>query len=195
MILFLVSIFLLNTFYPLGYREIIVENSEKYDIDPYLMAAIINVESNFKKDAISRRDARGLMQIAEITGNWGSEQLDILDYSHEKLFDPRVNIEIGAWYLSVLYREFNGDLDLVLAAYNGGSGNVRKWLNDESYSRDGLSLYHIPFKETREYVKKVNKSYYIYSLVHKKSMYRKDGLNIVFLNTRNLIFDFIEGVF
>lgn len=195
MILLLVSIFLLNTFYPLGYRELIVESSERYDLDPYLLASIINVESNFRKDAISRRNARGLMQIAEITGTWGSEQLEIQDYSHEKLFDPRVNIEMGAWYLSVLYREFNGDLDLILAAYNGGSGNVRNWLGDPRYSKDGSSLDDIPFKETREYVRKVNKNYYIYSLFRQNSIYRKDGLNMIFLNIRNTVGDFIEGVF
>ena len=195
MVLLLVSIFLLNAFYPLGYRELIVENSEKYDIDPYLIASIINVESNFRKDAISRRNARGLMQIAEITGKWASEEIGILDYSHEMLFDPRVNIEMGAWYLSVLYREFNGDLDLILAAYNGGSGNVRSWLGDERYSMDGLSLYEIPFKETREYVQKVKQSYYIYSFFRRNSMYRRDGLNMVFLNVRNKLGDIIEGVF
>lgn len=194
-ITFTLVFFLVNIFYPLGYRELIVDNSEKYDLDPYLVASIINVESNFRKEAVSRRNARGLMQIAEITGNWASEELDFINYSHEDLLDPELNIEIGSWYLSVLNREFDGNLELILAAYNGGSGNVRNWLKDERYSKDGLSLHEIPFKETREYIEKVNRNYYIYSLFRQNSIYREDGLNMIFLNIRNSLGDFIEGVF
>ena len=66
------------------------------------------------------------------------------------IFKPQDNIRIGCWYLNRLYREF-GDLDLVIAAYNGGSGNVKKWLADEEFSSDGENLETIPFKETASY--------------------------------------------
>lgn len=70
------------------------------------------------------------------------------------IFDPETNIRLGCWYLSKLYKEF-GKLDLVIAAYNGGSGNVKKWLENNEYSKDGENLHDIPFKQTSKYVEKV----------------------------------------
>ena len=69
--------------------------------------------------------------------------------------------------LNKLYKEF-GRLDLVIAAYNGGSGNVNKWLSDYSYSKDGKSLDLIPFEETSMYVKKVTKNYKMYNKLYSK---------------------------
>ena len=83
------------------------------------------------------------------------------------IFDPKTNIKIGCWYLNKLYKEF-GRLDLVIAAYNGGSGNVNKWLSDYSYSKDGKSLDLIPFEETSMYVKKVTKNYKMYNKLYSK---------------------------
>ena len=69
--------------------------------------------------------------------------------------------------MNKLYKEF-GRLDLVIAAYNGGSGNVNKWLNDDSYSKDGKSLDLIPFEETSMYVKKITKNYKMYNKLYSK---------------------------
>lgn len=71
--------------------------------------------------------------------------------------------------MNTLYKEF-GKTDLVIAAYNGGSGNVKKWLSDKEYSKDGESLYVIPFSETDKYVTKVKKNYEQY-----KRLYSKEG--------------------
>ncbi len=158
----------LVTKYPIGYKTTIVKHSETYKVDPYLIASIINVESRYNKDAISPKNARGLMQIGTQTGKWASEVIGIENYTEELLFNPETNIRIGTWYISTLMKEFNGNLDLVLAAYNAGSGNVNKWLSDEEYCIDGLNLSTIPFKETREYLDKVKKSYDIYSTVYEK---------------------------
>lgn len=154
-----------RTLYPLDYREMIEEYSARYDLDPYLVAAIIRVESSFRPGAVSRKNARGLMQISEGTGKWAADKLDLKRYSAETLFDPDTNIRIGCWYLSTLYNEF-GDTELVLAAYNGGSGNVTQWLKNSKYSRDGSSLDIIPFKETENYLKKVKASYDIYKMLY-----------------------------
>lgn len=151
--------------YPAKYRNLVQQYSNEYNVDPYLVLAIIKVESNFKPNAVSHKDARGLMQISEKTGNWGADKLGISEYMNEKLFDPEINIYIGCWYLSVLYGEF-GDTDLVLAAYNGGSGNVTQWLKDRSLSASGKSLDRIPFKETDQYLKKVKNSYRIYKKLY-----------------------------
>lgn len=151
--------------YPNKYGTYIKQYSEKYDLDPYLVQAIIKAESNFKSDAISRKNARGLMQISEITGGWGAETLQIKNYSNELLFDVETNISIGCWYLSVLYTEF-GDTDLVIAAYNAGSGNVSRWLRNNELSTDGKSLNKIPFKETEQYLSRVKNNYKIYKVLY-----------------------------
>ena len=73
---------------------------------------------------------------------------------------------MGCWYLNNLSKEFNGDTELILAAYNGGRGNVNKWLSNGEYSKDGKALHKIPFKETEEYVRKVKFSYNIYKYLY-----------------------------
>jgi len=157
---------LLKIVFPIHYNELISSNANEYDIDPYLVAAIIKVESKFYEKAISTKNARGLMQISPITGKWASEELQIMNYSENLLFIPNVNINIGCWYLSKLRKEFNGNLRLILAAYNGGSGNVTKWLQDPRYSEDGKTLKDIPFNETKDYVEKVLKYYKIYRTIY-----------------------------
>ncbi len=141
--------------FPVKYKEYVSVYSEKYNVDPYLVLAIIKVESKFDPDAVSPKNARGLMQISLKTGEWGAKTLKLQDYDGESLFDPETNITIGCWYLKVLAEEFNGNTDLMLAAYNGGSGNVREWLKNKEYSSTGESLDKVPFRETDNYVKKV----------------------------------------
>lgn len=188
----------LTTNYPIGYKSMILEYSKEYNLDPYLVASIINVESKFDKDAISQKDARGLMQISPSTGKWASEVLELENYKEDILFDPETNIRIGTWFLSTLFKEFDGNLDLVLAAYNAGSGNVNKWLNDEKYIDDKNNLAIIPFKETEEYLVRVNKSYKVYSTVYKKYIMNpsdKDSFYINLLhNVRKLVKEIIRSV-
>lgn len=159
------AIQLIRFLYPLEYRELIEKYSCQYNLDPYLVAAVIRVESRFNSSAVSPKNARGLMQITGRTGEWIAGKLKITDYSEEKLFDPETNIKIGCWYLSTLYKEF-GNKELMLAAYNAGSGNVSQWLKNKKYSKDGKTLDNIPFKETEQYIVKVKKSCVIYKKLY-----------------------------
>ncbi len=154
--------------YPIYYEDIIRKYAKEYDLDPYLIAAIIRTESKFDENAKSHREAKGLMQISPITGEWASKELKIDKYDETFLFIPEMNIMIGCWYLNRLRNEFNGNLELMLAAYNGGSGNVNKWLKDIRYSKDGKVLEDIPFPETKNYVKKVKKSYKVYQMLYRE---------------------------
>lgn len=153
--------------YPISYQNLIDKYSKQFNVDPYLIAAMINVESRYDKDAMSHKEARGLMQISSSTGLWGAEALSIEDFQLEMLFDPETNIRIGTWYLDMLSKEFGNNPQLILAAYNGGSGNVGKWLKNSQYSDDGKSLKKIPFEETKAYVEKVSKNYNIYRILYK----------------------------
>lgn len=152
--------------YPLHYFDTVEEYAERYELDPYLVLSIMKNESKFNPEAVSKKEARGLMQIAPITGEWASEKLNIEGYSSEMLFSPELNIQIGCWYLSMLNNQFNNELELIIAAYNAGSGNVSKWLNNSEFSSDGQSLDYIPFGETRIYLQKVLRDYERYKRIY-----------------------------
>ncbi|WP_142414760.1 lytic transglycosylase domain-containing protein [Hathewaya massiliensis] len=152
--------------YPTTYLETILENSKKYNLDPYLVLAVIKAESDFHVEAVSNQDARGLMQITPDTGKWIWEKMGFKNFQGDELFDPQTNIKMGCWYLDNLSKEFNSNRVLVLAAYNGGRGNVNKWLKDPSLSKDGKTLDTIPFKETDEYVKKIKVNYEMYKKIY-----------------------------
>ncbi|HEV7240953.1 MAG TPA: lytic transglycosylase domain-containing protein [Thermoanaerobaculia bacterium] len=120
------------------YGALIYEKAKKYDVDPALVAAVIEQESRFRPRAKSHVGARGLMQLMPRTGRWMGAR---------DLYDPEQNVDAGVKYIKYLNKRFNGDLKKTIAAYNGGEGNVMRYR--------GVP----PFRETRQYVKKVMKNY------------------------------------
>ncbi|ABR49262.1 Lytic transglycosylase, catalytic [Alkaliphilus metalliredigens QYMF] len=158
---------ILRIAYPFHYQELIEKHADHYGVDPHLVVSIMRNESRFNPEAISRADAKGLMQIAPITGQWASERLEIENYTEEMLFEPDLNIQMGTWYLNILHKEFDDKLELIVAAYNAGNGNVTKWLGNPEYSPDGETLEYIPFGETRFYSKKVLRDYKIYKRIYR----------------------------
>ena len=131
-----------------------------------MVASVILVESRYLPDAVSSKDAKGLMQILPSTGEWAAGRMKLKGYQEKQLFDPEINIQIGCWYLSFLSSQFPDNMDLVLASYNGGIGNVNKWLTNKECSKDGKKLDHIPYGETRNYVVRVQEAYKIYQEVY-----------------------------
>ena len=156
--------------YPLDYTETLIKYADEYALDRYLVAAVINAESAYKSDAVSNKGAVGLMQIMPDTGAWIGEKLDMKDYEESRLFEPEVNIRFGCWYLNFLSERCDGNVTLILASYNAGNGNVRKWLADTNYSKDGKNLDVIPFPETENYVKKVMRAYEKYRELSEKEL-------------------------
>lgn len=142
--------------YPIKYIEHIETYSQKYNIDKSLVASVINVESGFDANAISSKGAKGLMQITDGTAIWLCEKIK-QEYSSEKIFEPEFNIQLGCYYISYLLEKFDC-LDSALAAYNAGEGTVRGWLENNDYSKDGIKVDYVPYKETREYLQKVHKN-------------------------------------
>ncbi len=160
---------ILRTIYPVHYEDLIQKYSAEYEVDPYLVTAIIKNESKFDPNAVSKKDAKGLMQIAPITGEWAAEKLNIENYSEDRLFDPELNIKIGIWYLTVLKQEFGDNIENIVAGYNAGNGNLKKWLENPEYSKDGKTLNEIPFNETKIYQKKVLRDYRIYRKIYSEN--------------------------
>lgn len=146
-----------NYLYPYPYQETVQKYAREYHVDSSLCVAVVKVESKFKHDAVSHRGALGLMQIMPETGKWIASQLGE-EFSEEKLKDPETNIRYGIWYLSSLQQEFEGNNVLALAAYNAGRGNVHAWMVEKKWSMNFTHIDSIPFAETREYVRSVQRS-------------------------------------
>jgi hypothetical protein len=113
---------------------IIHAKAQKYDVDPALLAAVVETESSFRTNARSQVGARGLMQLMPRTGRW---------LGARNLYNAEENVDAGAKYLKYLNARFDGNLTKTIAAYNAGEGNVRRY--------NGIP----PFSETRSYVRNV----------------------------------------
>ena len=164
-IAFCVSRALEKRTYRLMYPDLIGQYAAENAIDPYLVAAVIHTESSNLPEAVSRSGAAGLMQIMPDTGAWIAEKLEIADFTTERLFEPALNIRFGCWYLRFLMDTFEGDRQLILAAYHAGQGNVARWLEDPEIATDG-QLTNIPFGETEHYVEKVQRAYEKYRTLY-----------------------------
>lgn len=185
--LFLGAIYYGGVNYPVNYLEEIQKYSNEYGVDPKVVLAIMRIESNFKTDATSKVNAKGLMQVLPDTAKHVAKLLNI-DVNSIDLNDAETNIKIGTYYIKYLMQNFS-NMDTVYAAYNGGIGNVNTWLKDSKYSSDGVSLYNIPSSETKHYVNKVNKALKAYEILYGKEFPTKKtkGFSKFVENVKNTI--------
>lgn len=145
---------------PNEYVSYVEKYSSEYGVPCELIWAVIRTESSFDSSAESSVGAVGLMQLMpetflEITTYRLKEGLDV-----GMRYDPETNIRYGTYYLSYLYERY-GNWDAVVAAYNAGLGNVDDWIKSDPLLED------IPYKETRNYLKKVNKAKEKYESIYK----------------------------
>lgn len=159
--------------YPKGYWKSIDKNAARYNVDPYLVLAVIREESRFNPRATSRSGARGLMQIMPKTGRGIARNLEFSRYRTSKLYEPSLNITMGSFYLSNLIKNFSDNFYLALAGYNGGpnriKGYVNAWYNGELRLVDiDEFVESIPSRETRLYVQKVMESYFEYKRLYER---------------------------
>ena len=121
----------------------------------HFLLAVSRQESAFHLAARSSASARGLMQLLPSTARVVAERIGIERPTTADLFDPHVNVRLGAHYLALLMRRYGGNRALAAAAYNAGEGRVERWLKDADGMPITVWIENIPFRETRDYVKAV----------------------------------------
>jgi soluble lytic murein transglycosylase-like protein len=122
-----------------GVEKLVREAAARHNVDPALVRAVIETESNWNPAAVSRKGATGLMQLIPTTAQ---------RFGANDAFNPKQNVDAGVHYLKTLLERYNGNLDLALAAYNAGEGAV-----DRAH---GVPAY----RETRNYVQRVQDAYF-----------------------------------
>ncbi len=166
--LIFLTIYILKSYiYPLKHFDIVKIESQKNNIDPYLVLAIIKAESGFNKHATSNKQARGLMQIMDSTAEDIKNKMETTTINND-LYNEEVNISLGCKYFSSLIDRYNGNYYLAICAYNAGMGNVDKWI-DQNIITKNLNEYknvNLPFSETKKYLNKVISSYKMYRLLY-----------------------------
>lgn len=156
-------------FYPKSYEEFVSMYSDEYGVDENLVFAVIKAESNFQEDAVSHKDALGLMQIMKETAEDVARKYNIeIDFnnSEREILNVQNNIKIGTKYLAVLLEKYK-NIEVAVAAYNAGIGTVDNWIEKGIIKSDGSNIENIPYKETNNYVRKILRNYKIYQDLYK----------------------------
>ena len=167
--------------YPIAFRDAVFSNSEKNDLDPLLVLAIMREESAYDPSAVSWAGAMGLIQVMPSTGRDIARDLKIEPFKAEMLLQPETNIRMGTWYLAGLINRLGENVSKALAerklaesersyivkmlaagAYNGGESRVRRWVKKYGIKDIDEFVESIPIPETKRYIKKVFNSYEIY---------------------------------
>jgi soluble lytic murein transglycosylase len=139
---------------PLKYSGIIRQQAAQKQLDPALIAAVIDAETKFEPST-SSAGALGLMQILPQTAEYLAHRSGGSTFTTADLGEPAVNIAYGSYYLRYLLDHYGGNEMLAIAAYNGGVTNVDRWLARARAAGQSFSLGDIPFPETRAYVSRV----------------------------------------
>ncbi len=147
--------------YPMAYWPMVHEIADRNALDPFIVLAVMREESRFDPKARSMAGALGLMQIMPNTAHVLDKHLNMEISDNSELYNVKVNISIGAYYLNSLLKEF-GSLPVALAAYNAGHDRVREWLKEGNYQSHDEFIEDIPYDETRNYVKRVLLTYFTY---------------------------------
>jgi soluble lytic murein transglycosylase len=151
--------------YPLAFWEAIRVESEEQQLDPLWVVSIMRQESMFDPDARSPADARGLMQLLPSTAERMASATRVEYGGENDLYQPRLNIRLGAVYLRMLIDRFGEPLKAV-AAYNGGEAAVDRWQQQFGGRAADEFVESITYRETRDYVKRVAGNYRVYRKIY-----------------------------
>lgn len=161
MILLLILIMILNSsffwkaMYPIAYQEEVTRASSYFGVDPFLVLAVVQIESKFVQDRLSHKGARGLMQLMPETAEWANQQSGLNRDPNDYIHDPNDNILLGTWYLAYLLEKYEQDHVKAITAYNAGEGRVDRWLETGIWDGTKERIRDIPIGETRHYLSRV----------------------------------------
>ncbi len=149
--------------FPMPHLDVFRRYAFDVNLPVQFLLAISRQESAFNPDAVSSAGARGLMQLMPATARTVAARVRLARPSREDLFDPHVNMRLGAHHLAALMHRYRGNRVLAAAAYNAGENRVARWRKDTSGMPTSVWIERIPFRETRDYVKGVLAFSHIYS--------------------------------
>ena len=152
--------------FPKGFEERVRLFSQKYALDEFLVYSVIREESHFDKEAVSVSDARGLMQLLPSTALETAPKAGLSNFQASQLFSPDINLDLGCYYLSWLLSIFEGNFAVSLAGYNGGPTSAKVWHEKNGSLDIDEFVEEIPFEQSRNYVKKILRSYAAYEAVY-----------------------------
>lgn len=150
--------------YPMAYHPIVNQFQKFHKLPKNIIHAVMREESKIRPEVKSSAGAIGLMQVMPRTAKYLNKFLKLkgpLD-----LTKPEMNIEIGAFYIKRLLKRYKGNLYHLLAAYNAGPTNANRWIKKQKKRDKNFFLESVSFSETRNYIKRVLKTYYIYQIIY-----------------------------
>jgi len=160
------NIRLLRIIYPFPYQQMILAEADERNVDPFLAAGIIRQESMFDPHAVSAAGAIGLMQLMPATARALASTLAVRKFQPGLLERPDVNLHLGMAFLADQLHTWNARVVPVLAAYNAGPARVARWRALPEWGRDELFTERIPYQETRDYVKTVQRNAALYRALY-----------------------------
>lgn len=152
--------------YPLAYWDITQKMAEKRGLDPYLIVGLMRQESLFDPKALSPASAFGLMQLLPSTAARVATRIGLPPPKAKNLFEPRLNLTLGTYYLKELLQRYSNNPVKALAAYNAGENAVARWEREISVEDEEEFIERIPYGETRLYVKLVLRNHRIYRKIY-----------------------------
>ena len=152
--------------FPRPYWPDVQRQAMANSLDPYLVASLIRQESEFNPGAVSQANAYGLMQLLPQVGRGEARAAHIRHFSVASLLAPEVNIQLGTHYFKEMVRQYNGQVEYALAAYNAGGNRVDDWLHSGRYGDVAEFVESIPFTETREYVQAIMRNAKVYQRLY-----------------------------
>jgi soluble lytic murein transglycosylase len=152
--------------FPRPYWQQLESNSQVNGLDPFLVAALIRQESEFNPEAVSRKNAYGLMQVLPSVGKSLSKKDGDRHFSASQLLDPSINLKLGTQDLRKSIDRYNGQVEYALAAYNAGDTPVHLWMSTNNYKDMAEWVESIPYTETREYVQGILRNRELYRAVY-----------------------------
>jgi soluble lytic murein transglycosylase len=160
----------LELLYPVPFTNELLLHSDPRGVDPRLMLAVMRQESRFVPDARSAAGARGLMQFIGQTARRIAGELGMDEFDDEYLDDPSTSILFGSQYVADLFEMFPGKPEAVVASYNGGEDNMKRWL---TRSRSGVHERYVPeiaYAQSKDYVYKVMANYRMYQHLYDEQL-------------------------